>query len=183
MVREEEGAGRGPDPVGGDDEVSVQVARRRGDAGRGLPARRNRGHLGAEGDDPVGHAGRQRVDHGRARHQDDRVAEPVRHHLPGGAPHQPPAVGPPHAHLLRHGMRAELVAGADRVERAQPVGRQPEPGANRLKRRRPLEGRDLPAGRAQPGGRREPADPAPDHHRTSTRHRMPHSAGYHYYGQ
>ena len=169
-------ARRGTDPVGGHDEVGIQLARcgrdarRRRPAIRCLPARLDRRHLGCQGEHATLEAGRQGVDHRRPRQQDNRVPEPVRDHPAAGAAHQPPAVGPADAHFLRNRQAPELGSGAHHVQCPQSVGTQCQCNPDRLKRRRTLTDGDVPVGEAQPYCRRQAADSRTDHDRTRSCH-------------
>jgi len=166
MGGKQERARSGADPIGCHDEVGIQFARR-GDHARcrspGLPclsARPGRCHLDSQGEHPAGQAGRQRVDDGRPRQQDDRVPEPVRDHPAGRAAHKPPAVGPADAHFLRNCQAPEPAPCTDRIECLQPVGSQRQGSPDRLKRRRAVAHGDVPA-RRSPAAAARPSIPAP----------------------
>lgn len=174
MGGKQERARSGAYPIGCHDEVGIQLARR-GDHARcrspGLPclsARPARCHLDSQGEHPAGQAGRQRVDDGRPRQQDDRVPEPVQDHPAGRAAHKPPAVGPADAHFLRNCQAPEPAPCTDRIECPQPVGsqRQGSPdGSSDAARSHTVT--------CQPGApccRRQTVDTRTDHNRTRSCH-------------
>ena len=74
------------------------------------------------GEHAAGNTGRQRVDDGRPRQQDDRIPEPVRDHPAGSAAHEPPAVATSDAQFLRDRQRPQPIAGTDRIQHASPLG-------------------------------------------------------------
>jgi len=166
MAREKSRARRGADAVGRHHEVGLQLTCRRGDAGRPVLPDHDGRHLGRQGQNLARDAGRQRVDHRRPWHQDERVAKPVRDQPLAAGASEPAAIGAADAKLLRNRQCPQRVAGAEGVKRAQPVGGQPEAGADGLEGGRSLAGGDVPAGRAESRCRRQAAYPSPDHHCT-----------------
>ncbi len=145
MAGEQGRAHRRADPVGGHHQVGRKLTGRGGDARCSRPAGLDRCHLGVQGQHPRRNTRRQRLDHGRPRQQDDRVPESVRNQLPGRAAHEPAAIGPLDAHLLRNRVLPQHVARAEHVQRPQPVRRQPECDPDRLKRRGAFTHSDIPA--------------------------------------